>query len=283
MIGVEQGQNHYKKFKELKQFLQQRTRHMWCRFKKLPAECFPFFSEFNFAKYPNLHEFAKSMFLCLNECPRWFVFIIIIILSCFSANVVCVYLHSVDEYYRAKNFLLSCNMVVKCDKKAIEETQRVLDNLCAERVVERLNRFLTSPPGSPAPVVVYEILTQPEVLMNQSIFRLATRLFASHGESVKALCKKEQCLMPSLFILMTAEKPLLGFSSSILNQIDRQYSVDEFEPAYPIVKKIISALRLLLTHLPMIFSMFCDVSFHAHVYMISGYKEISSIQFWYNN
>ena len=148
-----------------------------------------------------------------------------------------------DEYYHAKNIMLTCDMVVKCDKNAVRETEKVLESLCVERVVERLKRFLSSPPDSPAPVVIYEILTQPDVLMNQSVLNLALRSFVSHGDSIKELCKREKCFMPSLIVLMTM-KPLVGFASSVLNLYDHQYSMDEFEQAYPLVKKIITALRL---------------------------------------
>ena len=79
---------HLNKVRFLIKFLVGQTTHTWCRFKALPAEMFPFFTEKYARDWKLLQQtdIIHKVFLCLRDCPRWFVVFFCFVILSFSLN-----------------------------------------------------------------------------------------------------------------------------------------------------------------------------------------------------
>ena len=151
-----------------------------------------------------------------------------------------------DEYYRAKNEMLCETMTTKCDEIAVVNSRKFLDKLCKERVKECLELFLKAPVGSPAPAVIYEILTQPEVMLQDTVISQIPEVIRIHGASMKDLCLREKRFMPSLLVLMCFNSSIVQkFVMVVFGTFDHQLSSEEFAPAYDLLKRIVGLVSLL--------------------------------------
>ena len=155
-----------------------------------------------------------------------------------------VLIDSVDEYYRAKTEMLCDRMYLKCDEEAIRNTRSFLDKLTNERIIQGLKHYLSQPQGTPAPAVVYEVLSQCEV-MKPNVMDIFQQLVRKHGRSMKRLCLHVKRPLPSSIILMIhKDQYVQSFGLEVFNTLDHPYTRTEFNQSYDLVKTIISMLSL---------------------------------------
>ena len=149
-----------------------------------------------------------------------------------------------DEYYKAKTELLCDKMVAKCSQERIADTKKVLLNLSAQRVWNALHAYEKQPANKLAPVAVYELFTQPELLQSPRVLQLVLALVRSHRDGMDELLAQQDRVLPTAIVLATHKDDCArDFAHLQINPSKHHIKPAQYEAAAPWVNTIIRAIR----------------------------------------